>query len=78
MMNTAPQIKLDLIEWILEVQNQELLRTLWNWKEQERKTREESAKAAFGSWQSDETADELIDMIYGSRHDRNRDEEIEL
>jgi hypothetical protein len=77
-MSIAPQIKLELIQWILEAQNQELLHALWEMKEKEQKARQDSATKAFGSWQGEETADELIDMIYGARHDRNKDEELSL
>jgi hypothetical protein len=78
MMSITPQLKLELIQWILEAQNQDLLLALWNMKEQERKARQESAEAAFGAWQGDETADELIEMVYDARHDRNKDEELSL
>ena len=43
-------------------------------------TNEAEQKAAFkkfaGSWQGDESADELVDLIYSARHDSPR--EIEL
>lgn len=41
------------------------------------KTEQEAAFKKFaGSWQGDESADELVDLIYSARHDSPR--EIEL
>ncbi len=63
-------IKLNLIQWILEIQNQETLEKLWEWKEQEKKEREARFLSSFGAWQDDEDSD-LMEVIYESRNDKS-------
>jgi len=69
-------LKLDLIQWILEIQNPELLQRLWAWKEEERKARKKAFLASYGAWQEDEERD-LMKTIYESRHFEERNLELE-
>lgn len=69
-------IKLNLIQWILEIQNQETLEKIWELKEQEKKEREARFFSLCGSWQSEKSGDELVKEIYESRNDEPRDIEL--
>ena len=70
------ELKLQLIQWILEINNQETLELLWLWKDRQKQEREERFFSLFGSWQSDESADQLVKEIYESRMDAPRDVEL--
>ncbi|GAB3931157.1 hypothetical protein [Larkinella terrae] len=37
---------------------------------------QEALKKFFGSWEGEETGDELVDMIYSARNDQPRDVEL--
>ncbi|WP_027002100.1 hypothetical protein [Hugenholtzia roseola] len=67
------QLKLALIEWILETQSRQLLDALWEWKAAQKAERERRFFALCGSWQSDQTGDELAQEIYNARNDQPRD-----
>ncbi len=68
-------IKLQLIQWILEIQNPETLQNLLQWKEKQKKEREERFFRSCGAWQEDEGSD-LMEDIYGSRYFEERDIEL--
>ena len=67
------ELKLQLIQWILEINNQETLELLWLWKDRQKQEREAMIKASYGAWQSDESADDLINDIYESRYFEEKD-----
>lgn len=63
--------KLELIQWILEMQSHELLLALLAWKAQQKKEREAKFLSAFGGWRGNST--DMMEDIYGSRHFEDRD-----
>lgn len=67
------ELKLKLIEWILNIQNPEVLQSLWEWKENEKREREAKFFALCGAWQSEQSGDELAQEIYESRMDEPRE-----
>lgn len=67
------ELKLNLIQWVLEIQNPDTLQSIWEWKEQEKKECEARVFALCGSWKSEERGDELAKEIYEVRYDEPRD-----
>lgn len=74
-MNTQ-ELKLQLIQWILEIQSRETLEMLLFWKDKQRQEREARFFSLCGSWQSDENGDQLAKEIYESRMDTPREVEL--
>ncbi len=72
---TTQDFQLQLIQWILSIQDTQTLQSLWEWKEKRRQEREARFLASYGAWQEEEDSDMMKD-IYGSRYFEER--EIEL
>ena len=70
------ELKLELIQWIIDIRDPELLERLLKQKKEEQRAKEEKFFSLFGSWQSEENGDELIEEIYGSRMDKPRNIEL--
>lgn len=71
---TISETKLELIEWILKLNNLEILNEIV-----ERKKEAEKAEynklfwQVAGSWQSEETGTELANQLYEERNDYSRE-----
>lgn len=65
-------IKLNLIQWILDIQNPTTLQNLWEWKEKEKKEREKAFLSSYGAWQEDDDND-LMEVVYSSRYFEERE-----
>ncbi|MDX2305121.1 MAG: hypothetical protein NW226_20085 [Microscillaceae bacterium] len=70
------ELKLHLIQWILEIKSQETLEFLLLWKDKQRREREARFFSLCGSWQSEQTGDQLAQEIYESRMDYPREVEL--
>lgn len=74
---TLAEAKLELIEWILGLNSVEIIGYLKKQQEEiEKAEKQRRFLALFGAWESDETADELVEEIYSSRMDSPRDVEL--
>ena len=71
---TISETKLELIEWILTVNNIDILQVLL---EKKKEAEKEAYNKLFwevaGSWQSEETGTELANQLYEERNDYSRE-----
>ncbi len=70
---TTQDFQLQLIQWILSIQDTQTLQSLWEWKEKRRQEREARFFSLCGTWQSEQSGDELAKEIYDSRIDEPRE-----
>ncbi|WP_338790571.1 hypothetical protein [Bernardetia sp. MNP-M8] len=71
------ETKLELIEWILALNNVEVINYLIKQREEiEEAEKQNRFLELFGAWESEQTGDELVKEIYDARMDTPR--EIEL
>ncbi|NJL13293.1 MAG: hypothetical protein HC913_10030 [Microscillaceae bacterium] len=70
---TAQDLQLQLIQWILSIQDTQTLQSLWEWKEMKKQEREARFFALCGTWYSEQSGDELVQEIYDSRIDEPRE-----
>ncbi len=66
------ELKMALIQWILIVNDTDLLQRLWKWKETQKAVQKIRFLSSFGAWQS-ESGEDLLQEIYGSRYFENRE-----
>jgi len=69
----SQNLKLQLIQWILDIQSPSLLQELGAWMEEKR--REARFYSAYGAWQESAESN-LMEEIYTARHSENH--QIEL
>jgi hypothetical protein len=73
---SVQELKLNLIQWILEINNEQTLESLWKWKVKQKEEREKLFFSLCGSWQSDGSGEQLVEEIYQSRIDIPREVEL--
>lgn len=74
---TLSETKLELIEWILALNNVEIINHLIKQREEiEKAEKQRRFLELFGAWESEQTGDELVKEIYDARMDEPRDIEL--
>ena len=66
------ELKMALIQWILFVNDTDILQRLWEWKETQKAVHKIRFLSSFGAWQG-ESGEDLLQTIYGSRYFDNRE-----
>lgn len=74
---TLSETKLELIEWILTVNNIDIINHIIKQREEiEKAEKQRRFLELFGAWESEQTGDDLVKEIYDARMDQPRDIEL--